>query len=87
MLFLSVARGVEGEGVEGEGAASRVTFSRIYIGSQVGVAHALNQDFIRIKLKFLVSALPRLRMRGAGVGSTRYEALRRGQAAACGVGH
>ena len=85
MLFLSVARGVEGEGVEGEGAASRVTFSRIYIGSQVGVA--LNQDFIRIKLKFLVSALPRLRMRGAGVGSTRYEALRRGQAAACGVGH
>ena len=30
MLFLSEARGVEGEGVEGEGAASRVTFSRIY---------------------------------------------------------
>ena len=50
MLFLSVARGVEGEGVEGEGAASRVTFSRIYIESQVGVA--LNQDFIRIKLRF-----------------------------------
>ena len=45
-MFLSVARGVEGEGVEGEGAASRVTFSPIYIGSQVGVA--LNQDFIRI---------------------------------------
>ena len=50
VLFLSVARGVEGEGVEGEGAASRVTFSRIYIESQVGVA--LNQDFIRIKLRF-----------------------------------
>ena len=29
MLFLSVARGVEGEGVEGSGAASRVT----YLGS------------------------------------------------------